>query len=80
MFNHTVLFCKFFPCYFTEDKQCLLQIYRGFSKDLLEACKEISGHHSAQTLPWWECKGHMFEDKVMLVTTVTMAVEGIHLN
>jgi len=36
---------------------------------------EISGHHTAQTLPWWESKGHMFEDKVML-TNVTMAVMG----
>lgn len=67
-------------CSFTEDNPCLLQIHRGFSKDLPSACSEISGHHTAQALPWWESKGHMFEDKVMLVTTVTMAVKGIHLH
>lgn len=76
-----VLFCTFFfSYYFTENKHCLLQIHRAFSKDLLSACSEISGHHTAQDLPWRESKGHMFEDKVMLVTAVTMAVEGIHLH
>lgn len=71
---------KIFSCYFTEDKHCMLQIHRAFSKDLLSACSEISGHHTTQDLPWRESKGHMCEDKVMLVTTVTMAVKGIHLH